>query len=547
MSPSASAAPVAASVVLFPAAPPSSEPTAPPSTEPDVPRDRAAAPAEVVLDVQELRTYFFTYEGVVRALDGVTFRLRRGETTGLVGETGCGKSVTAFSIARLIPDPPGRIFGGHILLGGSDLLRGLEREATFRTIPGSDRVRVRRRFRRIRRANERMEAVRGRKIAMIFQEPTQALNPVFSIANQVGELLLLHHGTRIIDEMLGATPLAPGVPQAVDALVAAAGEGDHATIRQAATALADVVRSQGLAAEAYYLALAPGRPAILRRLLEQALAHRQVGGLERRYLLHRRRLLALRDQRHQIYLAELAQRPVAGGVSARLRAKLLREQLAHLYFGLWGLRGHVRRHLDRELLWRVVQILEGVRIANPVQVAQGYPHELSGGMIQRVMIAMALLGEPDVLLADEPTTALDVTIQAQILGLLDDLRRRVGTAILLITHDLAVVAEVADRVCVMYAGVIVEQAPVKELFHQPLHPYTQGLLASVPRLDQPGKSLRTIAGSVPDLTHPPPGCRFHPRCPHAMPICREKRPPVTQEGPDHTVACYLYHGPSGAS
>jgi len=184
-----------------------------------------------------------------------------------------------------------------------------------------------------------------------------------------------------------------------------------------------------------------------------------------------------------------------------------------------------------------------VRIANPAQVARGFPHELSGGMIQRVMIAMALSGEPDVLLADEPTTALDVTIQAQILELLDELRRRVGTAILLITHDLAVVAEVADRVCVMYAGQIIEQATVRELFDRPLHPYTQGLLASVPRVDQPEKSLKGISGYVPDLITPPSGCRFHPRCPHAMPVCKGEKPPTTREGSDHTVACYLYHGP----
>jgi oligopeptide/dipeptide ABC transporter ATP-binding protein len=250
----------------------------------------------------------------------------------------------------------------------------------------------------------------------------------------------------------------------------------------------------------------------------------------------------LRQRANALHLADLRGTPAGAPAHARVRARTTVERLSHFYYGLWGLRGWVRRPLDQELLWRVVRLLEGVRIANPARVAQGYPHELSGGMIQRVMIAMALSGEPDVLLADEPTTALDVTIQAQILELLDALRTRVGTAILLITHDLAVVAEVCDRVCVMYAGQIVEQAPVKELFHNPLHPYTQGLLASVPRVDQPGKELSTIAGSVPDLIDPPTGCRFHPRCPEAMPVCRGKRPPVTDEGSGHTVACYLYHG-----
>ncbi|HEV8049785.1 MAG TPA: ABC transporter ATP-binding protein, partial [Thermoplasmata archaeon] len=196
-----------------------------------------------------------------------------------------------------------------------------------------------------------------------------------------------------------------------------------------------------------------------------------------------------------------------------------------------------------ETLWQTVRLLEGVSIANPVQVARGYPHELSGGMLQRVMIAMALCSEPELLIADEPTTALDVTIQAQILELMRDLKARMGSSILLITHDLGVIAEVADRVCVMYAGNVVETAPVRELYKHPLHPYTQGLLSSIPRMDEPDKKLESIPGSVPNLIYPPSGCRFHPRCPHAMPVCREKRPPMTIEGGGHTVACYLYNGP----
>jgi peptide/nickel transport system ATP-binding protein len=534
------------------AAPPRAvpEPVELPAPAPETPAARTSpvgsaapdVPPDVVLEVRDLRTFFFTYEGVVRALDGVSFVLRRGETTGLVGETGCGKSVTAFSVARLVPDPPGRVFGGQITLNGANLLKGLEGEARYRTIPGTDRIRVARRFRRIKRNNERMEAVRGRHIAMIFQEPTQALNPVFSIANQVGELLLLHHGVEILDEMLRATPDAPGVGPAIDTLVTASRGGDAAAIRSAADALGVAAGSSTLATEAFYAARTPGPGEALRRQLQQAVRRRRIGGVERRYLLHRQRLVALRTRANDLRLEEL-RRPDEGSTPhARAMAALAREGLAHFYYGLWGLRGRLKGPLDRELFWRVVRTLEGVRIANPAQVARGYPHELSGGMLQRVMIAMALSGDPDVLLADEPTTALDVTIQAQILDLLDRLRKRVGTAILLITHDLAVVAEVCDRVCVMYAGQIVEQAPVRELFRSPLHPYTQGLLASVPRLDRPDRSLYTIPGSVPDLIRPPSGCRFHPRCPHAMPVCAQSRPPVTVEGPEHTVACFLYHG-----
>ncbi len=521
------------------AAPPGSAGTTVPSSVPEP----AAAP-EVVLDVRELKTYFFTYQGVVKALDGVSFQLRRGETTGLVGETGCGKSVTAFSITRLIPDPPGRIVGGHVRLRGADLLTGIDQEAKYRPIKGSNRVRVTRWYRRIVRANERMEAVRGRHISMIFQEPSQALNPVFSISNQVGELLFLHHGPRIVSEMLGATPAAPEVGPAIDALLAATEGGLPGPIREAADALGRAAKSTRLATEAFYITRGPGSPTAKRARLLEACRELHLTGLRRSHLRHRGRLLDLREQLNEARLSELRGTPLPAAKLRRLHWKERGERLRHFYAGLWGIRRWINRPLDRELLWRVVRVLEGVRIANPVRVAQGFPHELSGGMIQRVMIAMALSAEPEVLLADEPTTALDVTIQAQILDLLATLRHEFGTAILLITHDLAVIAEVADRVCVMYAGQIVEEGPVRAVFQHPLHPYTQGLLASVPRVDQPGKQLASIPGSVPNLLEPPSGCRFHPRCPFAMPVCRTARPPVTQEGPAHTVACYLYHGPT---
>ena len=538
---SAAAPPVVPPHVPREAAPPSRP--EPASATPGVAPTETAAP-EVVLGVRDLATYFYTYDGVVKALDGVTFELRRGETLGLVGETGCGKSVTAFSVTRLIPDPPGRIVHGTVLFRGANLLWGLEGEAKFRPIRGTPRVRIRRRFRRIRLANERMESIRGRGVSMIFQEPTQALNPVFSIANQLGEVIFVHRGREIVQEMLEATPDAPGVAPAIRQLLTAIGRGSREEMRQAAEALGQAAHSQRLATEAYYIALAGIRPSTTRKELGRAIDRLRLGRLQRRYFEHQRRLLGLRESLHTLYLTEMREGRSHAATRGALRLRATSERFRHAYFGLWGIRRHVRRPVDQALFWRVVRLLEGVQIANPVQVAKGYPHELSGGMIQRAMIAMALASDPEVLLADEPTTALDVTIQAQILELIADLRRRVGTAILLITHDLAVIAEVADRVCVMYAGQIVEEGPVRELFAQPLHPYTQGLLASVPRFDHPEKELSSVPGSVPNLIDPPSGCRFHPRCPHAMPICSGTRPPVTREGPSHTVACYLYHGPT---
>ena len=321
---------------------------------------------EPLLKIEGLKTYFYTEDGVARAVDGVSFHIRSGETLGLVGESGCGKSVTSLSIMRLIPDPPGRIGGGEIRFKDRDLLRLNEEE---------------------------MRQVRGNDIAMIFQEPMTSLNPVFTCGYQIDEAVMLHQG---------------------------------------------------------------------------------------------------------------------------LGRKAAREK-------------------TEEMLGRV-------GIPDPPQRSDEYPHQLSGGMRQRVMIAMALSCNPDLLIADEPTTALDVTIQAQILELLGQLQREFGMAVLMITHDLGVIAEVADRVAVMYAGKIVEQAEVGEIFASPLHPYTQGLLASIPKWTQERSRLHTIPGTVPDAVLFPSGCRFHPRCPQAEKICREREPDLLELEGGQLVACWMAEG-----
>ncbi|HYA70025.1 MAG TPA: ABC transporter ATP-binding protein [Thermoplasmata archaeon] len=517
----------------------------PPAPEVEGPPAAAGASDHgVVLDIRDLKTYFFTYDGVVRALDGVSLKVRRGETTGLVGETGCGKSVTAFSVTRIIPDPPGRVISGKVMFGKANLLWDLENEAKFIPIKGTNRVKIKRSFRRIRASAERLSSIRGKSIATIFQEPSQAMNPIFSVADQLGEALILHEGTKVIDELLAANPRSPDVGAAIEALVVAAQEGDRDTMRAKAMAVGAAVNLTSFGRQAFYIARAAGadtesiRPSVLR-----AMKRLRLSGFQRGYLASQRRLIAFHDDLNQVHINEMVEGKSNRAGRRRLARRTSRERMTRFYYGIRGVHARVDKPLKEELFWRVVGLLEGVSIANPVQVARGYPHELSGGMLQRVMIAMSLSAEPAVLLADEPTTALDVTIQAQILELMRDLKTRVGTAIMLITHDLAVIAEVADRVCVMYAGVIVEQGPVHEVFRRPLHPYSQGLLASIPRVDQPNKELSSIPGSVPDLIRPPPGCRFHPRCAYAMPVCKQARPPMTSEGPEHEVACYLYKGP----
>jgi peptide/nickel transport system ATP-binding protein len=510
----------------------------------EAPTAPAGAHRDVVLDVRDLKTYFFTYDGIVKALDGVSFKVRRGETLGLVGETGCGKSVTAFSITRLIPDPPGRVMSGKILFRGANLLWNLEKEARFKPIRNTGRVKIRRRFRQIKAAMERMAAVRGSGISTIFQEPTSAMNPIFSISDQIGESLLLHKGFDIIDSLLAAKLDDPKVNAAIDRVLEVARHGTNAEVRAAALEVGTAVGVASFGTQVYYILREAGPSAPESKPeIEHAMRRLKLSGLQRSYLRKERHLAELRHELNEVHLNEMRMGAPQRLARARLGRRRTTTNLRSFYLGLWGIKRHVRRPVTNELYWRTVALLEGVGIGNPVQVARGFPHELSGGMLQRVMIAMALSSEPDILLADEPTTALDVTIQAQILELMRDLKDRVGTAIVLITHDLAVIAEVADRICVMYAGHIVETAPVRELFHRPLHPYTQGLLSSIPRLDQPDKELTSIPGSVPNLITPPSGCRFHPRCPYAMPVCKGEHPPTTLEGEGHTVACYLYTGP----
>jgi oligopeptide/dipeptide ABC transporter ATP-binding protein len=323
---------------------------------------------EMVLEIDNLQTHFFTSAGVVRAVDGVSYAVRSGETLGVVGESGCGKSVTALSILRLVADPPGRIVGGAIRFAGTNLLDLSESE---------------------------MEGIRGNDISMIFQEPMTSLNPLLTVGRQISEAIALHRG----------------------------------------------------------------------------LSRRDAG-----------------DQ--------------------------------------------------------AVEMLRRVHIPEPERRVHAYPHQLSGGMRQRVMIAMAVSCDPKVLIADEPTTALDVTIQAQILDLMRELQDRLSTAVILITHDMGVVAENADRVVVMYAGRKVEEASAEELFKRPGHPYTRGLLGSIPNLEVAAHAgtrrprLNEIKGMVPSLADLPEGCTFAPRCGFATAECRAAYPPLVQHRAGHWVACW---------
>ncbi len=318
--------------------------------------------AKYVLEVEHLKTYYYTYKGIVRGVDDVSFKLEEGESLGIAGESGCGKSTLAFSLLKLVP-PPGRIVGGKIVIDGQDIVKMSESEVRSK--------------------------VRWKKISMVFQGAMNALNPVYTVGYQLAEPLIYHKG-----------------------------------------------------------------------------------------------------------------------------------------------------YSKKEAIEEAKKYLEMVGLAP--EIVNRYPHELSGGMKQRVVIAMALILKPKIVIADEPTTALDVVVQAQILNLLKKLQKELKISIILITHDLSIIAELADKVAVMYAGKIVEFGPLDKVFLEPKHPYTQALLRSIPRLRGSKEKLEWIPGTPPDLRNPPPGCRFHPRCKFAMDICRKELPPEVYLEPDHRVLCWLY-------
>jgi peptide/nickel transport system ATP-binding protein len=381
-----------------------------------------------LVETKNLETNFYTYEGVVKALNRVSIVVKRGTTFGLVGESGCGKSVTVRTMMRIVQDP-GRIENGEVILFLDDSTQS----------EGIDLL---------KQSESYMEKLRGDQISMIFQEPNAALNPIMSIGDQVGESFLFHKKQemcRKIHKDLTATPGPVFSPLKI------------------------------LKKKLYGMAVKNPDTVLLR-------------------------------------------------VAARIPI-----------LSLWN------RPLKQEALSRSIEIIRKLGIPNPEEIVHRYPHNLSGGMKQRIVIAIALACSPLLLIADEATSNLDVTIQAQILDLLRTLKRTEISSILLITHDLGIVAETCDRVGVMYAGNLCEVANVIDLFSSPMHPYTRALLDSVPRFKQ-DERLKSIDGNVPNLVTPPPGCRFHPRCSHAMDICKTAVPPTREVGNDHFVACYLYTG-----
>ncbi len=492
---------------------------------------------EIVLKVSNLKTQFFVYDGIVKAIEDVSFKLHKGEVLGIVGETGCGKSVTAYSITKLIPDPPGRVVSGQIYLGNLNILRNLDKEAKINT--NRKRAKIKRNRRAIKRNELFFNQIRGKYISMIFQEPMAALNPVYTIEDQIIETLVLHRRSHILE-------VAQGAYKSIDKLVKFRKmmEEDQDINPEKVADLReykpDIENEFQGALKDEMIELADsnkGVSSFLRHLdflIEEGNVYGKKSNKYDKILNYDKEMDSLREQ----LLRETDESKVS-----IMEKKLTRySKKINLIKLSKQLKRNKKDPIIIESRREALGLLEMVNIADAVGILKRYPHELSGGMLQRVVISIALANEPEILIADEPTTALDVTVQAQILELMRQLQKNRGTSIILITHDLGVIAEMCDRVAVMYAGNIVEVGSVNEVFHNPKHPYTIGLLSSIPRIDNPDKKLKSIPGTVPNLLNPPTGCRFNPRCPLAFDKCRIDVPSHIEVSPNHVVACHLFTG-----
>ncbi len=496
------------------------------------------------LKVENLVTRFFTSKGIVKALDGVTLSVNKGEIFGLVGESGCGKSVTATSIMDLIPDPPGRIISGSVFIDNYNILNDLPKLAKIKVKSETDVV-VKRNKRLIKRHNFVISKIRGSKVGMIFQEPSLALNPVLSIGKQIAENILLHNKVEIANAIIRREQLQASDVEDLYKEI----KGNKKTFRnivnqwtrrhsmpEAEEEIVNIINSD--ADETFSL----------KEMKEAVFRQKRGNDLGRIQMM--RDYYKEEDVLFQLTLQLIESEAVGNSAKVEELSQQIghkRRELRSVYSGfLWARRFFKKRYdrvFNEEARRRGIELLNLVNIAEPDRVYDSYPHELSGGMQQRAMIAMALASNPEMLIADEPTTALDVTTQAQILDLIRDLKNVTGSSVLFITHDLAVIAEMCERVGVMYAGNLVEESSAKDIFSDPKHPYTMGLLRSIPRFDSGYKKelkLESIPGTVPNLIDPPSGCRFHPRCKFKMDICEEKKPRLVEIEKNHKVACFLY-------
>lgn len=499
---------------------------------------------DTYLRVENLVTRFFTSKGIVKALDGVSLTVKKGEIFGLVGESGCGKSVTATSIMDLIPDPPGRILSGSVYVDDYNILNDLPKLAKI-NVKSETNVVVKRNKRLIKRHNFVISKIRGKKMAMIFQEPALALNPVLSVGTQISENILLHNRVEIANSIIRRETLSEDDVRGFYTEIKSQKDDFRSYVNQWTRQYAvpeaedEIVNILNSGAD---------EAMTLREIKEVVFRRKQGNDLQlittmRNYYREEESLFNLTLKLVEAEASNDANRVASLQQQIEDQRRNLKSQFSGFLFQKRFRRRKFEGVFEDEARRRGIELLTLVNIGEPSRVYDAYPHELSGGMQQRAMIAMALASNPMLLIADEPTTALDVTTQAQILDLIRDLNKVTGSSVLFITHDLAVIAEMCQRLGVMYAGNLVEESDASEIFSNPLHPYTTGLLSSIPRADVRSRGeikLESIPGTVPNLITPPTGCRFHPRCKFKMDICEEKKPALVSVEKNHKVACFLY-------
>ncbi len=493
-----------------------------------------------------LKTRFFTANGIVKAIDNLSLSIKTGETFGLVGESGSGKSVTATSIMDLIPDPPGRIVHGSVFIDGFNILSDLPKLVKIRVRSEKDVI-IKRNKRAIKKHGYVLSGIRGSKVAMVFQEPYLSLNPVITIGDQIKEAILLHSRRSIAESLIKRETLnKEDVEKMIDNIMS------QPDIQTRQSLIHDWCLDRGIpdleTPVNDLINNSTDRDFIIREAAEMAFAEKEDLNIDE--MLTARDYYKAIDDLHELNLLKL-ELESSGNESelAHVDAKIsdleatLRSEFFNYRLRLKIMKKRLEKPFETVAQRKALELLRQVNIAGAERVLDSYPHELSGGMQQRAMIAMALSSTPKILIADEPTTALDVTTQAQILDLIRDVNKRSRTSVLFITHDLAVIAEMCDRVGVMYGGNLVEEAPVREIFKDAKHPYTTGLLNSIPRAErrfEKSARLESIPGTVPNLITPPSGCRFHPRCKFKMDVCSEKKPKLIEIEKDHRVACFLY-------
>ena len=479
--------------------------------------------SEPVLQVKGLKTYYYTEEGVVPAVDGLDFEVEPGETFAIVGESGCGKSVTSLSILRLIPSPPGKIIDGEIIYHGQDLVKKSERE---------------------------MRSIRGNDISMIFQEPMTSLNPVFTVGQQIGESFRFHQQmgkAEMLKKSIEMLRLV-GIPEPEHVINDYPNQLSGGMRQRVMIAMALACNPKILIADEPTTALDVTIQAQIMRLLKQL---QEKMGTSIILITHDLGIVAqiakhvmvmycgqaveysdVRSNKMQDIRGSRVSMIFQDALSSLNPVLTICDQISEPL----RIHQHLSKKAARE---KALEMLRLVGIPAPEKRLDQYPHELSGGMRQRVMIAIALACRPHLLIADEPTTALDVTIQAQIMELIVRLNEQLNMGVMLITHDLAVVAQTCSRVIVMYLGQIVEEADVLTLFDHPCHPYTEGLMRSIPRMEgDRTKPLYMIPGTVPLLSQIPTGCRFAPRCAYATERCRQETPQLTPVSDKQSVRCF---------